>query len=116
MVTCMMRGTVGEILATRDGTALMKQAMAECRAVAAAEGVCLTADDVQRLEARLLDTQSTWAASMMRDIAQDAPRIEAEAIVGDILQRAERHGVEATLLRTAYCHLQVYERKCVGAP
>ncbi|MCE4370747.1 ketopantoate reductase family protein [Xanthomonas hortorum] len=116
MMTCLMRGTVGEILATRDGTALMKQAMAECRAVAAAEGVCLTTDDVQRLEARLLDTQSTWAASMMRDIAQDAPRIEAEAIVGNMLERAERHGVEATLLRTAYCHLQVYERKRVGAP
>jgi len=110
-MTCLMRGTVGEILATRDGTALMQQAMAECRAVATAEGARLSAEDVQRLEARLLDTQSTWAASMMRDIAQDAPRIEAGAIVCDMLERAERHGVEASLLRTAYCHLQVYERR-----
>lgn len=115
MMTCLMRGTVGEILATRDGTALMHRAMAECRAVAAAEGAGLSADDVQRLEARLLDTQSTWAASMMRDIAQDAPRIEAQAIVGNMLERAERHGVEATLLRTAYCHLQVYERQHAAA-
>jgi 2-dehydropantoate 2-reductase len=111
MMTCLMRGTVGGILATRDGTALMKQAIGECRAVAKAEGIRLSADDVQRLEARLLDRQSNWAASMMRDIAQQAPRIEAQAIVGEMLERAERHGVDATLLRAAYCHLQVYERQ-----
>lgn len=108
-MTCLMRGTVGEILATRDGTRLMRQAITECRAVASAEGVALSSDDAQRLEARLLDRQSTWAASMMRDIAQDAPRIEAHAIVGDLLERAERHGVDTPLLSVAYCHLQVYE-------
>lgn len=111
LMNCLMRGTLGDILATKDGARLMKQAMAECRSVAAAEGIQLSADDVQRLEARLLDTQSTWAASMMRDIAQDAPRIEAHAIVGDMLVRAERHALEAPLIRTAFCHLEVYERQ-----
>ncbi|KAF1021520.1 MAG: putative 2-dehydropantoate 2-reductase [Paracidovorax wautersii] len=110
-MTCLMRGTVGDILATRDGATLMQQAMAECRAVAAAEGVELTSDDVQRLEARLLDRQSAWAASMMRDIAQTAPRIEADAIVGNLLARAEQHHIETPVLRIAHCHLQVYERQ-----
>ncbi|WP_245428621.1 ketopantoate reductase family protein [Kumtagia ephedrae] len=85
--------------------------MSECRSVAQAEGIALTADDVQKLEARLLDRSSGWAASMMRDIAQGAPRIEADAIVGDMLERAERRGLDAPLLRTAFCHLQVYERQ-----
>lgn len=108
-MTCLMRGTVGDILATRDGAILMQQAMSECRAVAAAEGVELDSDDVQRLETRLLDRRSTWAASMMRDIAQEAPRIEAYAIVGNLLERAEQHHIDTPVLRIAHCHLQVYE-------
>lgn len=108
LMNCLMRGTLADILSTRDGRALMKQAMAECLAVAAAEGHVLSGDDVQRLETRLLDATSTWAASMMRDIAQGAPRLEADAIVGDLIVRAERHGVEVPLIRTSYCHLQVY--------
>ncbi|ROR24724.1 ketopantoate reductase [Comamonas sp. BIGb0124] len=109
LMTCLMRGTVADILATRDGERLMKQAIGECCAVAAAEGHALSAEDLRGLEARLLDTRSTWAASMMRDIAQDAPRLEAQAIVGDLIVRAERRALDLPLARTAYCHLQVYE-------
>lgn len=114
-MTCLMRGTVGDILATRDGVTLMRQALSECRAVAAAEGIELDSGDVRRLEARLLDRHSTWAASMMRDIAQQAPRVEAYAIVGNLLERAEQHHIDTPLLRTAYCHLQVYESQKIKA-
>ena len=109
MMNCLTRGHVGEILATDDGALLMRQAMAECRAVAAAEGHPLSQSDVQRLEARLLDARSAWAASMMRDIALGAPRLEARAIVGDMLARAKRRGIDTPITRAAYCHLQVYE-------
>ncbi|HCE5827417.1 TPA: 2-dehydropantoate 2-reductase [Pseudomonas aeruginosa] len=108
-MTCLMRGTVGDILSTGDGAALMRQAIAECCSVAAAEGFELDSDDMQRLGARLLDKQSTWAASMMRDIAQEAPRIEAYAIVGNLLERARQHHIDTPVLRIAHCHLQVYE-------
>lgn len=109
VMTCLMRGTVGEILATDNGPELMIQAMAECRAVANGEGIQLSKEDLQRIEVRLLDKQSTWAASMMRDISQDTSRIEAQAIVGDMLARAERQGLHTPLLIAAYCHLQVYQ-------
>ena len=109
MMNCLMRGNVGEILATEEGDLLMRQAMAECRAVAAAEGHPLSQADVQRLEARLLDVRSAWAASMMRDIALGAPRLESKAIVGDMLARAKRRGIDTPITRAAYCHLQVYE-------
>ncbi|MDR6955935.1 2-dehydropantoate 2-reductase [Ancylobacter sp. 3268] len=111
MMNCLMRGTVADILASRDGERLMRQAMSECRNVAQAEGIALSTADVEKLEARLLDRGSGWAASMMRDIAQGAHRIEADAIVGDMLDRAERHGLDVPLLRTAFCHLQVYEKQ-----
>jgi 2-dehydropantoate 2-reductase len=111
LMTCLMRGTVADILATQDGNALMKQAISECRSVATAEGHELSAADVQQIEARLLDSRSHWAASMMRDIAQNAARLEAKAIVGDLIVRAERHAIPVPLTRAAYCHLQVYEKQ-----
>jgi 2-dehydropantoate 2-reductase len=111
LMTCLMRGPVGAILASKDGMSLMKQAIAECSSVAEAEGYALDTTDQQRIESLLLDRESPWAASMARDIAQNAPRIEADAIVGDMVLRAERHALHAPLVRTAYCHLQVYEHE-----
>lgn len=116
LMTCLMRGTVADILATRDGERLMRQAIGECCAVAAAEGHALSADELRSLEARLLDARSTWAASMMRDIAQNAPRLEAQAIVGDLTVRAEHNALDLPLTRAAYCHLQVYERQHEAPP
>ncbi|MGT2493485.1 ketopantoate reductase family protein [Cupriavidus basilensis] len=72
-MTCLMRGTVGEIVRTADGRALMRQAMDECAAVARLSGHALPEPVADAMAARLLDETSTWAASMMRDIAQGAP-------------------------------------------
>ncbi|APW36317.1 2-dehydropantoate 2-reductase [Rhodoferax koreense] len=105
---CLMRGTVGEIMHTADGNALMRQTMAECGAVAAASGHGLDEATLQQMEARLLDPTSNWAASMMRDIAQGARQLEADDVVGDMLHRADGFGIAAPMLRAAYCHLQVY--------
>lgn len=113
LMTCLMRGTVGDILASQDGMQLMTQAIDECRAVSAADGHPLGTDDVNRIRARLLDPQSTWAASMMRDIANNVPRVEADAIVGDLLARGKRYEIDLPLARVAYCHLQVYQRRSV---
>lgn len=108
-MTCLMRATVGEILQARHGEILMRQAIDECSAVASASGQPLAAATREQIDGRLLDRTSTWAASMMRDIAQGAPRIEAADIVGDMLRRAADHGQAAPLLRAAYCHLQAYQ-------
>lgn len=107
--TCLMRGNIGEILRQEHGRTIVLKAIAECRAVAAASGFDLSSQAVASIEARLLDSGSNWAASMMRDIAQGEPRIEAYAIVGDMLRRAAGFRQESDLLRAACCHLQVYE-------
>jgi len=109
LMTCLMRGTVGDILKTRDGRGLMQQAIDECSTVAALSGHALPERVAADMRSRLLDDASTWAASMMRDIAQGAHRIEADAIVGDLIARAERAGHDLPLSRVAYCHLQVYQ-------
>jgi 2-dehydropantoate 2-reductase len=82
--------------------------MSECRAVAAASGHPLNEAIVRQMEARLLDPTLDWAASMMRDIGQAAPQLEADDVVGDMLHRADGFGLQAPMLRAAYCHLQVY--------
>ncbi|MGO4809038.1 2-dehydropantoate 2-reductase [Cupriavidus sp. 2MCAB6] len=115
LMTCLMRGTVGEIVRTADGRALMRQAMDECAAVARLSGHALPEPVADAMAARLLDETSTWAASMMRDIAQGAPRLEALDIVGDMAQRAARLGHDAPLARIAYAHLQVYEAQRAAA-
>src|SRR2546427_8744642 len=57
------------------------------------------------------DAASPWAASMMRDIDHQAPRLEADHIVGDLIRRAQHFGVDVPLMRVAYAHLQVYEAR-----
>ena len=108
-VTCLMRGTVGEIMSTDHGSAVMSLAIAECREVATASGYRPSDETMRQVEGRLTDRGSGWAASMMRDIAQGAPRLEVDDIVGDMLRRADDFGQNAALIRTALCHLQVYE-------
>lgn len=110
-ICCLMRGAIKDILQTRDGKRLTEQAIEECTAVARHAGHPLAPAAIDTVRGLLLDEQSPWAASMMRDIGQGAPRLEADAVIGDMLARAAQFGVDAALLRTAYCHLQVYMRQ-----
>ena len=110
-MTCVMRGPIGTILTTQDGRALMTQAMDECAAVARLSGHALRPAAVHTMHDTLLDAASPWAASMMRDIDHQAPRLEADHIVGDMIRRAQRFGVDVPLMRVAYAHLQVYEAR-----
>src|SRR5260370_32230809 len=107
---CLFRGTVGEIVATQDGTALMSEALAECRAIAAAAGFAPRPQTSERLEAMLTEPGSVNSASMRHDL-EAGRRTEADAIVGDMLRRARRFHIETPLLRAAWCHLQVHENR-----
>lgn len=106
--TCLMRANVGQIMATEYGAKVMTQAIDECAAVASASGYALSDETLQQTRARLLDPASTWAASMMRDIAINARRLEADAIVGDMARRAGQLHIPARLMEAAYSHLQAY--------
>lgn len=53
---------------------------------------------------------SAFAASMLRDI-EAGKRIEADHIIGDLIDRARSLGVSAPRLKTTYCHLKAYENR-----
>src|SRR2546429_171319 len=63
-MNCLMRGTVGEIVATQDGSALMSAALGECEAVAAAAGFAPRPQSRERVETMLTEPGSVNSASM----------------------------------------------------
>jgi len=109
-MNCLMRGNVGEIVATEDGEALMVEALAECRAVAEAAGFAPRPQARERVQALLTERGSVNSASMRQDL-EAGRRTEAAAIVGDMLRRARHFGLLTPLLRAAWCHLQVHENR-----
>jgi len=111
--TCLMRGSIGQILATDYGERLIAGLFDECIRTATAGGRPPGANPTQDYRGALFDRSATYTASMMRDMESGAPT-EAEHIIGDMITRAHRHGIQTPLLETAYSRLQVYERQRLG--
>lgn len=112
-MTCLMRANVGEIASTQDGAGLMLRMLDDCAAVAAAAGHAPRSNYMTSIKSLLTQTNSVLEASMRRDMAQDRPT-EADHVVGDMLRRAQAGQIDSLLLKSAYCHLQAYERRRVA--
>ncbi|WP_233834393.1 2-dehydropantoate 2-reductase [Paraburkholderia sp. ZP32-5] len=110
--TCLMRGSVGDILAAPDGKRVIENLLGECRAVAESNGFTMVADFDARATQTLL-TPSPLTASMLRDV-ENRSHTEADHILGDLIARGGdaqkgEHGL--SLLRIAYSHLKTYEAR-----
>jgi 2-dehydropantoate 2-reductase len=108
-ITCLMRATVGDIVAANE-VGLSTGLLDECAAIAAANGFAPSAPFLERARTIVTTPGSTFAASMLRDMEQKA-RIEADHIVGDLLRRGEAESHDRPLLRIAYAHLKAYEAR-----
>jgi len=106
-MTCLMRASVGSIMATSEGESLMGEFLAESTAVARAAGSAPRPAFIERAQALLTERGSPLSASMLRDIERGGPT-EGDHILGDLLRRARALGVPAPLLRTAVCHVEAY--------
>ncbi|CDF34485.1 unnamed protein product [Chondrus crispus] len=106
--TCLMRGSIGQILATDHGEQLIAGLFDECNQTAVAEGHPPGPSPAQNYRGMLFEQGSPFTASMLRDIKADSPT-EADHIIGDMIKRARRHSIATPLLDVAYSHLQVYE-------
>ncbi|MBC7723290.1 MAG: ketopantoate reductase family protein [Burkholderiaceae bacterium] len=109
-LTCLLRGTVGEIAAAPGGTDTARAIVAECVAVATAAGFAPHADHRAWVEATLTEAGSGFTTSMYRDLLAGAP-VEADAIVGDLIIRAEGFGVAVPTLRLAFTALGMYRAR-----
>ncbi|MBB6243010.1 2-dehydropantoate 2-reductase [Rhodanobacter sp. MP1X3] len=108
--TCLMRASVGVIVATDGGRDFMEQLYAECVAVAATAGSPIPASARELALKNLTQDGSPVTASMLRDL-ESGQQIEGEQIVGDMLQRARAAAIDAPLLTVAWCHLQSYQKQ-----
>jgi len=75
--------------------------------VAAAEGHAPRPAFLEGIRKTLTTPGSTLTASMLRDIERGAPT-EGEHVLGDMVARAEWHGVATPLLRLARCHVAAH--------
>jgi len=108
--TCLMRSTVGNILAAPGGKDFVLGVLDECGAVATAEGHAPRAPFLERTRGMLTMEGSPLNASMFRDIKAGAA-VEADHVIGDLLARGDAAKVPVARLRTAYTHLKVYEKQ-----
>jgi 2-dehydropantoate 2-reductase len=107
-MTCLMRASVGEIVATPDGAKLLRRAYAEAAAIAAANGHALASAVREEADAIFSTPGSSLKASMLRDLERGA-RTEAEHVLGDLLARGA--GVDTPLLAAACAHMRAYETR-----
>ncbi|KJC37775.1 2-dehydropantoate 2-reductase [Bradyrhizobium sp. LTSP857] len=107
-ITCLMRASVGDILAVPNGERSIFRLFAECCAVATASGFEPRAPFIE-FDRKLFTTlDSPLKASMLRDIERGS-MTEAEHILGDMANRARSLGIDTPLLDLARAHVAAYE-------
>lgn len=107
-ITCLMRGSIGEIAAAPGGTAAALALLEECRSVAERYAHPPNERVLEHARSVLTEAGSPLAASMLRDLQHGHP-IEADHVIGDMLARAQQHALPAPLLALVYAHMKVYE-------
>src|ERR1700754_3804156 len=111
--TCLMRTSVGNILAVEGGRDFLLGMLDECSAGATAEGYAPGGPFFQRTRGLLTTEGSPMTASMFRDIRAGMP-VEADHVIGDLVARADTAKIPVARLRTAYTHLKAYEKQRAG--
>jgi 2-dehydropantoate 2-reductase len=109
-ITCLMRGTIGEVEGAPGGVAFALGFLDEVAAIVSAAGVAPSAAFLAGARALFTQKESPQTSSMYRDLVKGRP-VEVEQIIGDLLVRGQRAGLASPLVATAYTHLSVYQAK-----
>jgi 2-dehydropantoate 2-reductase len=107
-ITCLMRGTIGQIVAVPGGADLSLKVLDESAAIATACGHKPSEALLSRHAAAMTVPESQLTSSMYRDLRKGA-RVEADHILGDFIERGSAHGVATPLLKAALVNLRVYQ-------
>jgi len=107
-LTCLTRGTVGDIVAAPEGEKLGPAILAEAAAVSAAAGYPVPQTELDSTTHTITEPASAFASSMFRDVS-DRHHTEVEHVLADLAARARTFQVSTPLLDLATLHLRVYE-------
>jgi len=109
-ITCLMRGTIGEVAATPHGRDFATALVAEVVATVSAAGRPPRPALVESVRTMMTQEGSPLTSSMYRDMMQGFA-VEADQILGDLVARAKQAEVAVPLLSAAHTHLAVYQAK-----
>lgn len=108
-ITCLLRGSIGQIVAAPGGAELSLSALRECAAIAGACGYPMSDVFLAENSAQLTAPGSSLTSSMYRDL-EDQARVEVDTILGDLLERGRKHGVSAPIVQAAFVSLAIYQQ------
>ena len=107
-ITCLMRASIGDILAAPGGREAMFSLFDECCAVATASGFPPRPAFIEFDHKLITTVGSPIKWSMLRDIERGSIT-EGEHILGDMVARARKLGVATPILDLARTHVAAYE-------
>lgn len=107
-MTTLVRAPVGAIASAPGGAELSRRMLDLNAAAAAHAGHPVPASQLDQWRSMFSNTSSTFAASMLGDMERGGP-VEADHIVGDMLERVRAAGLDTTLHAMSYANLKVYE-------
>jgi 2-dehydropantoate 2-reductase len=107
-ITCLMRGTIGAVVAAPCGVDFARAFLDEVATVVGAVGVKPSEAFLTATMATVTQPGSPLTSSMYRDLLKGRP-VEADQILGDLLARAQAAGIATPLLAAAFTHLSVYQ-------
>jgi 2-dehydropantoate 2-reductase len=103
---------IGPIWADPEMRAQFLEGSREVERLARAEGVDVSADVVDRIDAYVRGIPGTMRSSLLIDLLQ-GKRIEVNALQGSVVRRAARLGIASPIMSTLYAVLKPYAQ---GAP
>jgi 2-dehydropantoate 2-reductase len=103
-----LTGRRAEVICEPKINALARSIMDEAQLVAQAEGVNLTASDVEAELQWLMQIPAGSTSSMRQDRLAGRP-LEYDALTGAVLRAAERHGIEVPVNRMIFALLAAIE-------
>lgn len=109
-MTCLMRANIGEIVRAPGGKELGMAMLDRNGAIAKASGFAIDEKTMRNYAKIFSDPENDFTASMLRDLERGGP-VEADHIVGFMLNKAREHGIEPILHQVAYTHLKAYEER-----
>jgi 2-dehydropantoate 2-reductase len=108
--TCLLRGNIGEIEAVPGGADLARAILVEAGHISRASGYPPGEPFLARTEKMLTNQGSALTSSMYRDMMANR-RVEVEQILGDLVARGAKLGLNSPLLAAACANLRVYEAR-----
>jgi ketopantoate reductase len=107
-IATLMRTRAGAIARANSSRALIEAVLSEVSEVATAEGYPPPYGIKDVVRCLFSQPDSAYGPSILVDM-ENGRATEGKHTIGDLVDRAQKHGIKAPTLTAAWCNLEVYE-------